>query len=53
MPELAIAFDGSQSMLLKYGYTNRLKAAQKAATDLISNVDKTLRLALLRSMAVL
>ena len=44
MPELAIAFDGSQSMLLKYGYTNRLKAAQKAATDLISNVDKNVKI---------
>lgn len=40
MPELAIAFDGSQSMLLKYGYTNRLKSAQKAARDLITNIDK-------------
>ena len=44
MPELAIAFDGSQSMLLRYDYTNRLRAAQKAATDLISNVDKNVKI---------
>ena len=44
MPELAIAFDGSQSMLMEYGYTNRLKAAQKAATDLILNIDKNVKI---------
>ncbi len=46
MPQMAIAFDGSESMQMKYGSTTRLRAAKSAAKDLISTVDKNVSIGL-------
>src|SRR5574344_1297467 len=46
MPQMAIAFDGSESMMLPYGYTNRIKAAKSAATDLVRTIDKNVQIGL-------
>ena len=40
MPQLAIAIDGSRSMLVNYGGKHRLKAAKEAATNLVNATDK-------------
>src|SRR5574344_484906 len=46
MPQMAIAFDGSESMMLPYGYTNRIKAAKSATTDLVRTIDKNVQIGL-------
>lgn len=46
MPQMAIAFDGSESMQLQYGFTTRLRAAKSAAKDLISTIDRNVSIGL-------
>ncbi len=46
IPQMAIAFDGSESMQMRYGSTTRLKAAKSAAKDLIGSVDKNVSIGL-------
>ncbi|MGN0894743.1 MAG: VWA domain-containing protein, partial [Succinivibrio sp.] len=47
MPQLVIAFDGSESMTLPYGAVSRLVAAKTAARDLIDSVDKNVSIGLI------
>lgn len=43
MPQMAIAFDGSESMLIDYGAGDtRLSAAKKSATKLVNSTDKNI-----------
>ncbi len=44
MPKLAIAFDGSGSMMLPYGGTTRLNAAKAAGVDLVNSIDKNVEI---------
>ncbi len=46
MPQMAIAFDGSESMNMRYSGTTRLRAAKSAARDLINSVDKNVSIGL-------
>ena len=44
MPRLAVAFDGSGSMMLPYGGTTRLNAAKSAGVDLVNSIDKNVEI---------
>ena len=44
MPQMAIALDGSQSMLLDYGSSNRIIAAKTAAKNLVNSTDKNVKI---------
>ncbi len=46
MPQMAIAFDGSESMTIPYGSTSRLGAAKNAAVNLINATDKNVSIGL-------
>ncbi len=46
MPQMAIAFDGSESMLMDYGRATRLDAAKNAATSLVNSIDKNVSIGL-------
>ena len=46
MPKMAIAFDGSPSMLQNYGGATRLDAAKNAATTLVNKIDKKVSIGL-------
>ena len=47
MPEMAIAFDGSESMMIDFGNTTRLIAAKNAAKKLIQRTDKNVPIGLI------
>ncbi|MGN1281831.1 MAG: VWA domain-containing protein [Succinivibrio sp.] len=47
MPQLVIAFDGSESMTMPYGSTSRLVAAKMAANNLIDTIDKNVSIGLI------
>ncbi|MBQ9275107.1 MAG: VWA domain-containing protein [Succinivibrio sp.] len=46
LPKMVIAFDGSQSMLLRDVGTSRLSAATQAASTLVDNIDKNVQIGL-------
>lgn len=46
MPQMAIAFDGSESMTIPYGSASRLSAAKNAAVNLINATDKNVSIGL-------